>query len=92
MAKYIDFALDAIKHLEKEVNTCNPNASLSIHIANKFLDDSFHEPEINYVEYENKRKIVDELATKFSEKCICLNKDSIGTELRDILKKYGYIK
>lgn len=93
MAKYIDLATDAIKKLDKEVETCNHNASLSIFVAMKFLDDSLHEGgEISYETYKTHIKRVDDLATKFSQDCLCINKGRIGTELRKVLTKYGYIR
>lgn len=93
MAKYIDLALDAINKLEKEVNRCNPNASLSIYVSMKFLEESIATGgEISYETYRNNMKKVDDLATKFSKNCICLNKERIDTELKKVLTKYGYMR
>ena len=92
MAKFIDLAKNSINKLEKEVNNCSYYAPMSIVAATKFLEDSFNEPEISYEEYKNHKMIIDDLATKFSQNCVCLNKDRIGIELRKVLTKYGYIK
>lgn len=93
MAQYIDLAIDTISKLEKEVETCNHNASLSIFVATKFLEESISTGgEISYEAYSNHMKTVDVLATKFSQNCICINKQRIGTELRKVLTKYGHIK
>lgn len=64
---------------------------MSIIAATKFLEDSFNEPEISHEEYKNHKKRIDDPATKFSQNCICLNKDRIGIELKKILTKYGYV-
>lgn len=71
MAKFIDLAKNSINKLEKEVNTCNYYAPMSIVVSIKFLDDSFHEPEISYDEYEIHKKRIDNLANQFSQNCIC---------------------
>lgn len=93
MAQYIDLATNTINKLEKEVETCNHNTSLSIFVATKFLEESISTGgEISYVTYKNHMKKVDELATKFSQNCICINKGRIDAELRKVLTKYGYIK
>lgn len=92
MAKFIDLAKNSINKLENEVNSCNFYAPMSIVAATKFLEDSFNEPEINYEEYKNHKKRIDDLATKFSQNCICLSKDRIGIELRKVLTKYGYVR
>lgn len=74
MAKFIDLAKLSMDKLEKEVDTCSHYVPVSIVVSLKFLDDSFHEPEISYDEYEKNRKKIDDLATKFSRDCICHKK------------------
>ena len=71
MTKFIDMAKHSIDKLEKEVNICNYYAPMSIVASMKFLDDSYNEPEISYEEYDKHKKIIDDLATKFSQNCIC---------------------
>ena len=77
MVKFIDFAKNSIKKLEHETNNCSYYAPMSIVAATKFLEDSFNEPEISHEEYENHKKIIDDLATKFSQNCVCINRDRI---------------
>ena len=94
MAKFIDLAKNSINKLENEVYKCNYYVPMSIVVTTKFLEDSFNEPEISHEEYENHKKRIDDLATKFSQNCICLKKDRIGERRknRDINIVSKYIK
>ena len=79
MAKFIDLAKNSINKLENEVYSCSYYAPMSIIAATKFLEDSFNEPEISHEEYENHKKRIDDLATKFPQNCTCTRKDRKGT-------------
>ena len=77
MAKFIDLAKNSINKLENEINNCSYYAPMSIVAITKFLEDSFNEPEISHEEYENHKKRIDDLATKFSQNCVCIDRDRI---------------
>ncbi len=81
----------SLKDLQNSIESCNKDvvgktSSVSSMIENAFLKNRINEDD--YIELKNTKL---EYIDRYKDKCVCLNKDRIGIELRNILLKYKYV-
>lgn len=55
------------------------------------IENAFLKNRINEEYYIELKKIKLEYIDRYKYKCICLNKERMGIELRNVLSKYKYI-
>ena len=72
----IDLAMEEIRKLEQEVNSCSPNTPQLVFRSMKLMENClFYEcKEMSYETYSAKIRKIDNLATKFRRNCTCHRK------------------
>lgn len=83
--------IKSLKELQIHAESCNKDTIEKTSSISSIIERSFSRNEFTENEYIELKKIKLESINIYKDKCLCINKDRIGTELRKILLKYKYI-
>ena len=83
--------LKSLKELRIYADSCNKDTIDKTSSISSIIERSFSRNEIIENDYIQLKKIKLEFIGRYKDKCLCINKDRIGTELRKILSKHKYI-
>lgn len=83
--------IKSLKELQTYAESCNKDTIEKTSSISSIIERSFSRNEFTENEYIELKKIKLESINTYKDKCLCINKDRIGTELRKILLKYKYI-
>ena len=83
--------IKSLKELQIYAESCNKDTIEKTSSISSIIERSFSRNEITENDYIELKKIKLEFIDRYKDRCICINTDKIGTELRKILSKYKYI-
>ncbi len=83
--------IKSLKELQIYVESCNKDTIEKTSSISSMIERSFSRNEITENDYIELKKTKLEVIDRYKDRCLCINKDRIGTELRKILSKYKYI-
>ena len=83
--------IKSLKELRTYAESCNKDTIEKTSSISSTIERSLSRNEITENDYIELKKIKLECIDIYKDKCLCINKDRIGTELRKVLSKYKYI-
>lgn len=81
----------SLKELQTYAESCNKDTIDKTSSISSIIERSFARNEMSETVYIELKKIKLESIDKYKDRCVCINKDGITPDLRQILSKYKYI-